>query len=452
MMKKFLCSLLVFIIIITSSAIAFSKSMGDVNSDGNVNSSDALLILKSSVGMNPADFNASLADMNEDGNINSSDALIVLKISVGLIQPDEEKEDPLKFDKSQLIEYYNSCLKKSYSYEINATKVEQVDMKVSDVGMGGSAAINTDSLVNSIIANNTKNNGVVQTKSFTNGKATDDNSPVEKFVAPTNLYDEAVRTINIQKNGTGYQIVINLKSESCPYNETAEYNASCSWPLDINAIDFGQAITIQECTFNYPGTRLVANIDSEGRVTTLKTEMPLTVTNATAKAMGINITVGSIEGKWTCQNTMAFVKPSEPGSSNNRPNSGSNNKPSTDKDQVDNTQPAPSMKEIIEAVQSVTKDNITIDANGNLTIKNDEGKDTGLFGFKYSTTEKCFITSEDAWQRQYGYNENNDASAPVLAISYDTMRVYFDYDGLQWMIQYWKGQYGLILVGAEIGI
>ena len=74
-MKKFLCSLLVFIIIITSSTIAFSKSMGDVNSDGNVNSSDALLILKCSVGMNPADFNASLADMNEDGNINIGDTV-----------------------------------------------------------------------------------------------------------------------------------------------------------------------------------------------------------------------------------------------------------------------------------------------------------------------------------------------------------------------------------------
>ena len=141
------------------------------------------------------------------------------------------------------------------------------------------------------------------------------------------------------------------------------------------------------------------------------------------------------------------------GGSNNRPNGNTNtNIPSTDKEQVNNTKPAPTMKEIIEAIQSVAKENITIDANGNLTIKNDEGKDTGLFGFKYSTTEKCFITAEDAWQRQYGYNEIYDASAPVLAISYDTMRVYFDYDGLQWMIQYWKGQYGLVLVGAEIGI
>lgn len=143
--------------------------------------------------------------------------------------------------------------------------------------------------------------------------------------------------------------------------------------------------------------------------------------------------------------------------SNNRPNGGSNggsnnNSPSTDKEQIDNSKPAPSMKEVIEAVQSAVKNNVIIDEKGNLTIKNDEGKDTGLFGFKYSTTEQCFITAEDAWQRQYGYNEIYDASAPILAISYDTMRVYFDYDGLQWMIQYWKGQYGLVLVGAEIGI
>lgn len=94
----------------------------------------------------------------------------------------------------------------------------------------------------------------------------------------------------------------------------------------------------------------------------------------------------------------------------------------------------------------------TIDADGNITVESVDGSDTGLFGFKYSTKDKCFITAENAWQRNFGYNETYDASAPVIAITYDTIRVYFDYDGLEWMIQYWKGQYGLVLVGAEIGV
>ena len=213
---------------------------------------------------------------------------------------------PLKINKSQLISYYNSCLKKSYSQKMNATKKEQVDVKVSGIDIGG-APFNADQFANSIIANNTKKNGVVQAKSFVNGKATDDGSPVEKFVLPANLYDEAVKTINIQKSGAGYQVVIVLNQESCAHNGTAKYNASCAWPLDINVIDFGQAVNIQSCTFNYPGTKLTAMIDGQGRVTAVKTEMPLNVTNAKAKAVGINITVGSISGKWTCVNEMKFA-------------------------------------------------------------------------------------------------------------------------------------------------
>ena len=306
-MKKLFCVLLTLGILLTSTVTAFAATKGDVNSDGKLNSSDALLILQYSVGSNPKNFNKNVADMNNDSKINSSDALVVLKISVGLINPDEDenKDNPLEFDKAQLIDYYNTCLKNSYSQNMKATKTEQVDVKVSGIDIGG-APLNADQFANSIIANNTKDNGVVQTKTFENGKAIEDNSPVEEFVAPTNLYNEAVKTIHIQKNGAGYRVVIILNSETCSHTETAEYNASCTWPLDINVIDFGSAVTIQECTFNYPGTKLTANIDREGRVTTLTTEMPLDVTNAKAKAVGINITVGSISGKWTCINEMNF--------------------------------------------------------------------------------------------------------------------------------------------------
>lgn len=87
-----------------------------------------------------------------------------------------------------------------------------------------------------------------------------------------------------------------------------------------------------------------------------------------------------------------------------------------------------------------------------ITVESVNGTDTGLFGFKYSKKDKIFVTAENAWQRNFGYNEVYDASAPVISITYDTMRVKFNYGGFEWMIQYWKGQYGLIMVGAEIGV
>jgi hypothetical protein len=94
----------------------------------------------------------------------------------------------------------------------------------------------------------------------------------------------------------------------------------------------------------------------------------------------------------------------------------------------------------------------SIDADGNITVESTNGQDTGLFGFKYSTKDKCFIASEDASQRNFGYDEGSDESAPAIAITYDTIRVKFDYDGMEWMVQYWKGQYGMVMVGAEIGV
>lgn len=219
--------------------------------------------------------------------------------------PVQNAENPLGYSKSQLIAYYNNCLNRSYSQpKINATKTEQVDVSVQGIDIGN-AGLNADDFANSIIKNNTKKNGVVQTKSFTSPTASD-GTHITQFVLPANLYDAAVKTISVSKSGNGYKIVYTLNPESCAHDGVAKYNASCAWPLDINVIDFGAAVKINSCTFNYPGTTITATIDSQGRVTNTVVEMPLTVANAQAKALGINITVGAIQGKWTCKNTMSF--------------------------------------------------------------------------------------------------------------------------------------------------
>ncbi len=60
--------------------------IGDVNNDGNINSSDALLVLQYSVGSYALNGNAfTAADTNRDGKVNSSDALIILQFAVGKI-------------------------------------------------------------------------------------------------------------------------------------------------------------------------------------------------------------------------------------------------------------------------------------------------------------------------------------------------------------------------------
>lgn len=223
----------------------------------------------------------------------------------GTQTPAQNAANPLSYSKSQLIAYYNGCLKKSYSQpKVNATKTEHVDVAVQGIDIGN-AGLNADDFANTIISNNTKKNDQLQQKSFSNGKA-GDGTAITTFVLPANLYDGAVKSISASPSGNGYKIVIVLNAESCAHNGVAKYNASCAWPLDINVIDFGAAVKINSCTFNYPGTTITATIDAQGRVTNTVVEMPLTVANAQAKALGINITVGAIQGKWTCKNTMSF--------------------------------------------------------------------------------------------------------------------------------------------------
>ena len=86
------------------------------------------------------------------------------------------------------------------------------------------------------------------------------------------------------------------------------------------------------------------------------------------------------------------------------------------------------------------------------TVVSKDGKDTGLFGFKYSMKDQVFYTAEDAWQRNFGFEETYDNVAGAGAISYDTIRVKFTYKNKEWMMQYWKGQYGFVLIGAELGL
>lgn len=70
---------------VTVKGAAIKK--GDIDSDGNINSSDALLVLRHSVGSVTLSADQKLrADVDGDNSINSSDALKILQYSVGQIK------------------------------------------------------------------------------------------------------------------------------------------------------------------------------------------------------------------------------------------------------------------------------------------------------------------------------------------------------------------------------
>lgn len=73
------------------------------------------------------------------------------------------------------------------------------------------------------------------------------------------------------------------------------------------------------------------------------------------------------------------------------------------------------------------------------------------FGFSYEVSEDIFTSRLDAWQRREGYEELYDKLAGKFNMIFDALPVYFDYGGKTWLIEFWKGQYG-INTGCEVGV
>ena len=76
-----------------------------------------------------------------------------------------------------------------------------------------------------------------------------------------------------------------------------------------------------------------------------------------------------------------------------------------------------------------------------------------VLGYSYDSEGDCFYTDDkDCWQSGLGYNEIYDRAAGFSALYIDKLRIRFDYEDVAWMIQLWKGQYGWVFVGGEIGV
>ena len=72
-------------------------------------------------------------------------------------------------------------------------------------------------------------------------------------------------------------------------------------------------------------------------------------------------------------------------------------------------------------------------------------------GYNYYSKQDIFSSRLDAWQKDFGYGAIYDRGAPYFNMVFDSYPVYFDHDGKTWLIEFWKGQYG-INTGSEVGI
>lgn len=73
------------------------------------------------------------------------------------------------------------------------------------------------------------------------------------------------------------------------------------------------------------------------------------------------------------------------------------------------------------------------------------------FGFAYDPCSDIIYSRMHSWQREMGYCRFYDEHAPLAHIVIHSEPVYFTYGRRQYLMEFWKGQYGLA-VGAEMGL
>ncbi|MBR0349073.1 MAG: DUF4474 domain-containing protein [Clostridia bacterium] len=69
-----------------------------------------------------------------------------------------------------------------------------------------------------------------------------------------------------------------------------------------------------------------------------------------------------------------------------------------------------------------------------------------------STESTTSIFNLISSKRSVGYNKATASSAAIPDSYLDTLRVYFTYNNKDWLIEFWKGEYGKAHVGGEVGI
>lgn len=237
--RKLLCTLLVIGILMSSSMMAFATAIGDVNSDGKVNSTDALGILKYSVGILALGFNESVADVNSDGRINSTDALAVLKITVGLGNSSE-------LSKADIVKLYNDGLSK-VSEQLTCTLTISIDISgsVNKFLMNGEK----NPMFESLLENSLNSDYEDEKYRFFNGK-TIDGQKAKDILSSISLTASRVKSASAVKQGDGYKLTIQLVEETQDLDELLP-----------------AMIEFDYCEVTYPERTIIAITDSKGRIT-----------------------------------------------------------------------------------------------------------------------------------------------------------------------------------------
>lgn len=174
---------------------------------------------------------------------------------------------------------------------------------------------------------------------------------------------------------------------------------------------------------------------------------------------------GDIQNYQDVTNSATVVPSVSAPTSNNSTTATTSNKPTTSPSKPSGSTTKPTTQTTTEPVTNtpVVDENITEEDLKEMPIKdvqdllfatedpNTAGKILTLAGFEYDEKQGIYYSHLNPLQRQFGFNLVYDMAAPMVGMIYDTKRIEFNYKGKEWMIQIWKGQYGMTC-GAEVGL
>lgn len=269
--KKSVSVALAAVIAFSLITTAFAAFKGDLNGNGDVNSTDALIVLKYSVGIEK-EINKEIADMNADEKINSTDALAILRISVGLAEPEEIPEDKPSAPSSieEIVEYYNNAVNKVIDEKAGYTKQRTTTVTELDAGNYTSMA---EGIVKDFLGEGT--NEIKNTK----GTA--------KNLSAASLSVADIKSAVFEKTGDTYTVTLNLKDGSSSATKSTKKDNSpvaksglLAGKTVSNEYDYlnsesiyaavtAEGVSVNSVTSTNTNAKIVAVIDSDGKILSL---------------------------------------------------------------------------------------------------------------------------------------------------------------------------------------
>ena len=247
---------------------ASAARYGDIDGNSSVNSSDALAVLKYSVGVE--EFSKEtliLADVNADGNVNSSDALDILKYSVGII--DSFKAEESKVDPQEVKASFKRALAgvqdKLPTYVLKETVFKNAD----DVKLSGSWTAFISAAKLKELEEKTKQDYNTD-RNYTKIVKQKSEDSANRMIKDIDLSDES-RFSSVSCNETAdgkYILTVSFKDEKNPTSDSLivgltgldDYDQAKNEVEQTNSVD-GAKSTVKSFDLEYKNCVLVCEID-----------------------------------------------------------------------------------------------------------------------------------------------------------------------------------------------